>query len=43
MRYAEFSNGTKIIDGESGLADLHILLCGLGASRVMIVGDRGAY
>lgn len=40
MRYAEFSNGTKIIDGESGLADLHILLCGLGASRVMIVGDR---
>lgn len=40
MRYAEFSNGTKIIDGESGIADLHILLCGLGASRVMIIGDK---
>ncbi|MDE6471865.1 MAG: iron-containing alcohol dehydrogenase [Clostridia bacterium] len=40
MRYAEFSNGTKIIDGERGIADLQILLCGLGASRVMIIGDR---
>ncbi|MDE6276022.1 MAG: iron-containing alcohol dehydrogenase [Clostridia bacterium] len=40
MRYAEFSNGTKIIDGERGIADLHILLGGLGASRVMIIGDR---
>ena len=40
MRYAEFSNGTKIIDGKSGIADLHVLFCGLGASRVMIVGDR---
>ncbi len=40
MRYAEFSNGTKIIDGERGIADLHILLCGLCASRVMIIGDR---
>lgn len=40
MRYAEFSNGTKIIDGKSGIEDLHVLLCGLGASRVMIVGDR---
>ena len=40
MRYAEFSNGTKIIDGEKGIADLHILLCGLGASRIMIIGDR---
>ncbi|MDE6362357.1 MAG: hypothetical protein K2L53_05205, partial [Clostridia bacterium] len=40
MRYAEFSNGTKIIDGERGIADLRILLCGLGASRIMIIGDR---
>lgn len=40
MRYAEFSNGTKIIDGKVGIADLHILLCGLGASRIMIVGDK---
>ncbi|MDE6371968.1 MAG: iron-containing alcohol dehydrogenase [Clostridia bacterium] len=40
MRYAEFSNGTKIIDGKKGIADLHILLSGLGASRVMIIGDR---
>ena len=40
MRYSEFSNGTKIIDGESGLADLHILLSGLGASRIMIIGDK---
>lgn len=40
MRYAEFSNGTKIIDGARGIADLHILLGGLGASRIMIIGDR---
>ena len=40
MRYSEFSNGTKIIDGERGLSDLHILLSGLGASRIMIIGDR---
>ena len=39
MRYAEFSNGTKIIDGDRGLADLHILLHGLGATRVMIICD----
>ena len=40
MRYTEFSNGTKIIDGERGIADLHILLGGLGASRIMLIGDR---
>ncbi|MDE6475215.1 MAG: iron-containing alcohol dehydrogenase [Clostridia bacterium] len=40
MRYAEFSNGTKILDGENGIADLHILFGGLGASRIMIIGDR---
>ena len=40
MRYAEFSKGTKLIDGKSGIADLHILLRGLRASRVMIIGDR---
>ena len=40
MRYAEFSNGTKILDGENVIADLHILFSGLGASRIMIIGDR---
>ncbi|MDE5756894.1 MAG: iron-containing alcohol dehydrogenase [Clostridia bacterium] len=40
MRYTEFSNGTKIIDGERGTMDLHILLGGLGASRIMLIGDR---
>lgn len=39
MRYAEFSNGTKIIEGAKGIADLRKLLCGLGASRIMVVGE----
>ncbi len=41
MRYSEFSNGTKIIDKDrGGIGSLNKILRGLGASRIMIIGDK---
>ncbi|MDE6189797.1 MAG: iron-containing alcohol dehydrogenase [Clostridia bacterium] len=37
MNYNEFSNGTKIIDGDNSIAELSTVLVGLNASRVLVV------
>lgn len=39
MRYSEFSNGTKVIDGKDVLAELPTILVGLNASRVLLIAN----
>lgn len=39
MKYSEFSNGTKVIDGKDVLAELPTILIGLNASRVLLVAN----
>ncbi len=39
MNYNEFSNGTKIIDDKNAIAQLPTVLVGLGASRVLLLGN----
>ncbi len=40
MKYDEFSNGTKIIDDKNALDELPTVLLGLGASKIMLIGNQ---
>lgn len=39
MKYSEFANGTKIIDGTDVVAELPTILVGLNASRVLLIAN----
>lgn len=43
MKYSEFSNGTKVIDGKNVLAELPTILVGLNASRVLLVANTSLH
>lgn len=40
MKYSEFANGTKIIDGKNIIAELPTILVGLNASRILLVANN---
>lgn len=43
MKYSEFSNGTKIIDGDNVLDELPTILVGLNASRVLLIANTSLH